>query len=333
MHLAPYITDSRTWDGSTASMPTELCLKNRRQPLPKMDATQIPFRIGPYHLDTRIGQGGMARVFKGIYKGTHGIRRAIAVKCGGPRDIDKQAIRHEAQLMQQIDLPSVPRVYDVGMHEGHPFLVMELVHGLTLRQVIRMRRPIPVANCIQLIRALCRTLNGLRSSRPGTRNRAIIHADLKPANLMITQSGHLKLLDFGISQFAGQPRLSGTLYGTPTYMAPEQILRQTLDVRTDLFAVGAILYELVCGERMFQERDPAMLLTNRMDVDRTLERKRICTQLSKRCPALIEPILKCVRQYPHDRFTVVDELLDMLDDIQKYYPLTSPERQLQNSAA
>jgi eukaryotic-like serine/threonine-protein kinase len=194
-------------------------------------------QLGPYRLEAQIGAGGMGAVYRAR---DARLDRAVAVKVlrtGSP----------EARAAAAVEHPAIVAVYDVGTTNGLHYIAMELVTGESLRSVIA-RGALSEARARDLVLELARGLAAAHA-------RGVVHRDLKPENLIVARGGQLKILDFGLARVGDAAALDATepstLAGTAGYMAPEQARGEPTDARTDLFAVGAILYELVTGRRAF----------------------------------------------------------------------------------
>jgi serine/threonine-protein kinase len=198
-----------------------------------------------YQVVSTIGVGATSRVDK-----AHDslIDRTVALKTFGhgfgSDELQKQFVR-EAQILGRLSHPNIVSIYDIGTNEdGSAYLVMEFVPGKTLESVLAAKRPLPLSRVGVWAGDLANALN--RAHRAG-----IIHGDVKPANIFVTDEGHIKLGDFGIARFATQLSGTGKLVGTPAYLSPEQIKGETQDHRSDIFSLGIILYQLATGVRPF----------------------------------------------------------------------------------
>ncbi|HXI29441.1 MAG TPA: serine/threonine-protein kinase, partial [Vicinamibacterales bacterium] len=218
---------------------------------------QLGSAVGRYRIDALIGAGGMGEVYR-----AHDpqIDRDVAVKLL-PADYAADAERlrrfaQEAHASGALNHPNVLTLYDVGTADGRPYLVMELLDGETLRDGIS-RGAMPATQACEIAAAIARGLAAAHA-------RGIVHRDLKPENVMVTRDGRVKILDFGIAKLRSRaPDLdhptvttplstaADTMLGTAGYMAPEQIRGRPTDERADLFALGAILFELLTGRRAF----------------------------------------------------------------------------------
>jgi Tol biopolymer transport system component len=221
-------------------------------------------RLGHYELLARIGEGGMGEVWR-----ARDVRldRSVAVKLLSPHLTSnpqlRQRFEREARAISALNHPHICTLYDVGEDDGKSYLVMELLEGETLADRVA-RGPLPLTEVVRYGSQIAEALD--RAHRSG-----IIHRDLKPGNIMITKSG-AKLLDFGLAK-ASSPVLAadgptiqksltqeGTILGTFQYMAPEQLEGQEADARTDIFALGAVLYEMITGRRAFDGKTRTSLI-------------------------------------------------------------------------
>ena len=220
-------------------------------------------RLGPYEIVAPLGAGGMGDVYRA--RDTR-LDREVALKTLPPEfasDPERLArFDLEARAVGALSDPHVVHVYDVGLHEGTPFVVFELVEGDTLRTRLG-RGPLSVPMALDIA---AQTARGLAAAH----ERGIVHRDLKPENIVVARDGRVKILDFGLAKrmtaagaaggtatMEASPTSAGSVYGTVGYMAPEQIRGQAVDGRTDLFALGAILYEMLAGRRAFDGASPA----------------------------------------------------------------------------
>ena len=213
--------------------------------------------VGRYRIDALIGAGGMGQVYRAR---DPQIERDVAIKvlpADFAADVERlRRFEQEAHASGALNHPNVLTLYDVGTADGRPYLVMELLDGETLRDCIG-RGAMPAARACEIAAAIARGLAAAHA-------RGIVHRDLKPENVMVTRDGRVKILDFGIAKLrVRDPHLdqrtattplrtaADTMLGTAGYMAPEQIRGQPTDERADLFALGAMLFELLTGRRAF----------------------------------------------------------------------------------
>ena len=223
--------------------------------------------LGPYLLESLVGAGGMGEVYRA--RDTR-LDRVVAVKVLPPALASEPQFRarfeNEARAISSLDHPHICALYDVGEHDGTAFLVMQYLEGETLASRLS-RGPMPLADTLRHAREIADALAKAHGS-------GIVHRDLKPGNVMLTKSG-AKLLDFGLAR-ASRPAVQqvmasavtaapdltaqGTIVGTFQYMAPEQLEAKEADARTDIFAFGAVLYEMLTGRKAFEGKSQASLI-------------------------------------------------------------------------
>src|SRR5581483_8560941 len=205
--------------------------------------------LSRYELLEALGAGGMGVVYKA--KDTR-LHRMVALKfLTEAHTREPEALKRferEARAASALNHPNICTVYDVGEHDNRPFLVLELLEGETLQARIR-RGPLTIDEVVDFGIQLCDSLDSAHQ-------KGIIHRDIKPANIFLTARGHAKILDFGIAKLHWSPDAltvtnSGLILGTAAYMSPEQARGEELDSRTDLFSLGAVLYEMAVGRPSF----------------------------------------------------------------------------------
>jgi hypothetical protein len=223
-------------------------------------------RLGPYEVVAPIGAGAMGEVFRA--RDTR-LERDVAIKlvaaglAGDPELVRR--FEQEARAAGALNHPNVLVVFDVGTHAGRPFLICELLDGETLGKRLT-RGPLTARKAIDYAAQIARGLAAAHA-------KGIIHRDLKPDNLFVTRDGQIKILDFGLAKLAEQPfagpqdrthvlpTTAAMVIGTPAYMSPEQVRGEEVDHRSDLFAFGAILYEMLAGRRAFSGANAAIVMS------------------------------------------------------------------------
>jgi serine/threonine-protein kinase len=218
---------------------------------------------GRYRIFGLVGKGGMGEVYRAD---DLKLGQTVALKFL-PVEVERDAERlarflEEVRIARQITHPNVCRVYDVGEVEGHHFLSMEFVDGEDLSSLLRRIGRLPRDKAIQIARQLCA---GLAAAH----EQGILHRDLKPANVMIDGRGRARITDFGLARLAGEVRAADVGAGTPAYMAPEQISGKGVTVRSDLYALGLVLYELCTGQPAFKGTTPAELARQKSETTPT----------------------------------------------------------------
>jgi serine/threonine-protein kinase len=221
--------------------------------------------FGRYDLILPLGQGGMATVYVGQVSGIAGFEKLVALKVIHPHlSREKQFVQmflDEARIAAQILHPNVAAVHEIGEHEGLLYMVGELVRGQSLKTVIRRAAaegmPFTQSIIAHIGASICSGLHaahGLVDSEGRRLN--LVHRDVSPQNVLVSYTGHIKLIDFGVAHARGRlsHTESGTIKGKMGYVSPEQLLGRSLDCRSDLFSLGVVLYELVTGRHPFPGR-------------------------------------------------------------------------------
>ncbi len=278
-----------------------------------------PTQVAHFRILGRLGQGGMGVVYRAE---DEKLRRAVALKVlpGAVTEDEERRRRflREARSAAAITHPNVAVVYQVDDLDGRPYIAMELVEGESLRARLERGR-LDVASARELALQIAR---GLAAAH----EKGIVHRDLKPENVMITPAGVVKLLDFGLAKAGMASPLSGKteaelartetlmtaeesrLMGTPSYMSPEQVLGKPVDVRSDVFSFGVVLYEMLAGTRPFGERSTGELLV-------AIARDP-APPLRERAPELDEAtdavVLRCLAKEPAERFANGGEVVARL---------------------
>jgi len=254
----------------------------------------IPKQIGRYQIVNLLGTGGMGAVYL-----AHDpqIDRAVAIKLlrDGFDDAEmRERFAREASAAGRLHHPNIVTIYDIGEHEGVPFIAMEFVPGDSLARLVRQQRPVPLARKIEL-------MQGLSSGLSYAHRAGIVHRDVKPANLLIDSDGVLKILDFGIARVQGAHAMTqaGMLVGTLNYMAPEQVQGLPgIDARADMFAAGVVFYELLAYKQPFQGDIASGILVKLLYEDpEPLE--TLVPDLDADLAAIVA---RCLRKSPDDRY-------------------------------
>ena len=233
----------------------------------------IPSSIGRYDISSLLGEGGMARVFLALRRDAFGSEKLVVIKQVRPQfAADTEFLTmfmDESRIALQLNHPNVVHTYEVGAEDPDYFLSMEFLEGRTLAQVLRKygRRSFPVDLHIWILTQVLAGLQYAHELRDldGT-PLGIVHRDVNPSNVLITSTGEVKLLDFGIAKAAGAATFTqqGVVKGKLGYAAPEQCLGRASDARTDLFAVGMMLWEAIAGQRRSAAESNAALLQARV---------------------------------------------------------------------
>jgi serine/threonine-protein kinase len=265
---------------------------------------------GRYRVLARVGEGAMGSVYRGEHVK---LGRVVAIKvinASVPSAMaSRERFEREAMAMAKLEHPHCATVFDVGVHDEMPYVVMDFVTGPNLKEVLAAG-PLPTERAVEITRQV---LAGLSCAH----EHGIIHRDIKPANIVLSQKpglgDHVKILDFGLAKFNAQTSnlTSGFVVGTPSYMAPEQILGRPVDQRTDLYACGVLLFELLTGTTPFQaaNNEPVGICMMHLNVDPP--------RLRDKAPgsdfgALEEVVARALAKEPDQRFATATEFADAL---------------------
>lgn len=258
--------------------------------------------FGRYQVERKIGRGGMGTVYEVIdLQSSH--RAALKILHPGIADDESGVLRfkREVAILATIDHPAVPRVLDWGMEAGHLYFVAELVRGSDLRVLVREGAVIDVARAVEIAAAVAEALTIAHEH-------GIVHRDVKPHNIMITETGAVRLLDFGIARGAGIDMktitATGALLGTPEYMSPEQFLTNRVDLRSDIYSLGVVVFEMLTGRRPFQGETPISIALKHKSDPPPVPRS-----IRKDIPMWLDRIvLRCLAKDPAARFQSAADL-------------------------
>jgi Tol biopolymer transport system component len=266
-------------------------------------------KLGPYEILVPIGAGGMGEVYRA--KDTR-LGRDVALKIlpesfAGEGDRLRR-FEQEARAVAALNHPNILAIHDIGSQDGTPFIVSELLEGESLRAVLD-RGLVPQRKTIEYGVQIA---HGLAAAH----DKGIVHRDLKPENIFVTKDGRIKILDFGLAKlvqpgtdsdditFAGERTAAGVVMGTASYMAPEQVRGESADARTDIFAFGAVLYEMLSGVRAFR-RDTAAETMTAVLKDDPAELSDLGRMVSS---ALERTVRRCLEKSPQQRFQSARDL-------------------------
>lgn len=244
-----------------------------------------------YRILGRIGTGGMGEVYRAD---DLTLEQEVALKflpeaLSGHPDRRRRFLQ-EARLARQVAHPNVCRVYDVGETEGQLFLSMEFVAGRDLASVLRSIGRLPQEKAIDIARQLCAGLAALH-------DRGVLHRDLKPANVMLDEDGRVRITDFGLAGIVDQVRAGDIRSGTPRYMAPEQLDGREVTPRSDIYALGLVLYEIFTGKPAFQADSADQLA----ELHRSGVHSRLSSHVADVDPAVERIIDRCLAKDPARR--------------------------------
>jgi eukaryotic-like serine/threonine-protein kinase len=273
-------------------------------------------RIGPYQVVGQIGAGGMGEVYR-----AHDTRlnRDVAIKVlpsSFSSDPDRlRRFAQEARAVAALNHPNILAIFDIGDWDGAPYIVSELLLGETLRERLK-NGALPARKTVEYALQIAR---GLAAAH----DKGIVHRDLKPENIFLTESGHLKILDFGLAKLTQAEQSdstpdaatvqvatdAGLVMGTAGYMSPEQVRGKPADQRSDLFAFGAILYEMISGKRAFHGDSPA----DTMSAILKEEPPELSESARNVAPALERIVRHCLEKNPAQRFQSASDVAFSLE--------------------
>ena len=306
------------------SAPTQALLAIQNTAPPTAVGTDVPAnrsgqRFGVLVLESRLGSGGMGEVYRA--RDTR-LQRNVAIKvlhaaAAGAEEVKRRLLR-EARAAAALDHPNICPIYEVGDADGVSFIVMPCFEGETLAaRIARCGASRPMsddeAGCIAIVLQIAAAL--AEAHRHG-----IVHRDIKPANVMLTSHELVKVLDFGLASAASQPTrettvldstaLPGVVAGTVPYMSPEQVRGEPVDVRTDIFSLGVVAYQLLTGERPFTRPSMADMISAilTLEPDGLRDQNRISSDLRR-------ILRKCLEKQRADRYPTMDELMAELSSV------------------
>ncbi len=281
---------------------------------PREELTTGSTFAGRYQIIEELGKGGMGKVYKAQ---DMEIKEKVALKLIKPEiSADKKTIerfQNELKFARKIGHRNVCRMYDLNKEEGSYYITMEYVSGEDLKSFIRRSEKLSVGKAIAIAKQVCDGLS--EAHRLG-----VVHRDLKPSNIMIDKEGNARIMDFGIARSLKEKGITGAgvMIGTPEYMSPEQVEGKEVDQRTDIYALGVILYEMVAGRVPF-EGDTALTIAVKHKTEEAEDPRKYNTQLSEE---LSRVILNCLKKNKEERYQSAAELKSQLTNIEEGIPTT-----------
>ena len=274
-----------------------------------METTLIGHVVSHYRVIERLGEGGVGVVYRGW---DERLERDVALKFLLPRTHERadrrERLANEARILSRLDHPAIATVYDIDSDDDRQFLVMEFVRGVTLAERLATG-PLAEAETVPIALQMAEALTAAHEQ-------GVVHRDFKPANVMVTVRGHVKVLDFGLAAcFDEEPTTASRdrtrtveLVGTVPYMAPEQLFGQAVDARTDVFSFGAVLYEMVTGFAPFSGR-VSTAIADAILHQAPVPPRRARPELSAGLEAVI---LRCLEKRASDRYPSAREVAEDL---------------------
>jgi serine/threonine protein kinase len=294
------------------------------EPDPRQDvstsAAPAPSNLGRYHILKHLASGGMAELYLARATGIEGFERYVVVKkILGDHAKDSRFVKmflDEARLAAQLHHQNIAQVYDCGQDGGTYYFAMEYVHGENVRDVLKkiasLRKQIPLEHALTMVAGAAAGLHHAHERRGADRQPlGIVHRDVSPSNLLVAYDGAVKVVDFGIAKAASRmtETRSGTLKGKIAYMSPEQCLGKSLDRRSDVFALGIVMYELTTVSRLFKGDNDYITMNRIVTGD-------IAPPSKKRPdypPGLEAIVMKALALDPADRYQTAAEMLEAIE--------------------
>lgn len=258
-----------------------------------------------YELVEKVGEGGMGLVYKAK---DHLLSRFVAVKILKPELTEDEEFinrfKKESLSSASLSHPNIVNIYDVGMEDGIYYIVMEFVNGKTLKQIIKEKAPMPYMDVINISRQICQALEHAHSNN-------IVHRDVKPQNILITQDGIVKVTDFGIARASSSSTLTntGSVIGSAYYISPEQARGGYTDGKADIYSLGTVMYEMVTGHVPFQGESPVVVALKHIQ-----EEVIKPSEINPDIPAALEDIiLKALEKNSGSRYESAAAMIRDLD--------------------
>ena len=266
-----------------------------------MTTLQVGDTLDHYRLDAEVARSGMSTLFRAtdLRDG-----RRVAVKVPHPEmeadPVLLERFRREEEIGQEIDHPGVVKTFD-GEERSRRYMVIEWVEGRLLRAILNKERKLPVERAVALVLGVCDALDNLHKH-------GVVHRDLKPENIMVCDGDRIKIIDFGIALKEDARRITQVgltpALGTPDYISPEQVKGQRGDQRSDVYALGAMLYEMLTGQPPFTGPNPLAVMNERLLNDPTPAR-----ELNPEIPHAIEEILfRAMERDPRHRYSTAADM-------------------------
>ncbi|MEC7986669.1 MAG: serine/threonine-protein kinase [Myxococcota bacterium] len=279
-----------------------------------MAQQQIPKQLGRYNLVRPISKGGMATIYEARRNSIAGISPKVAIKIIDPKQASNEAFKklfiNEALVSSNLRHKNLIQIQDFNEDAGYYYLVMEFVDGLTLRHLFKTCRKhglmIPQSLVAEIGRQICEGLHHAhQASTPEGIQLGLVHRDIKPSNVMIDGRGVIKVVDFGVSLAGIAQERPGAIRGTWGYMSPEQASGQPLTLRSDVFSLGIVLYELISLQPMFPNRQNTAQIKKLLQGD---EAARMIAKLPKDYKEIKPLLMRALQRDPEARFATAEDM-------------------------
>ncbi len=293
----------------------------------------MPIRFGKYTLLRKLATGGMAELFLAIQKSVAGFEKLLVIKRILPSMNQDRAfiemLLHEARIAATLSHPNIVQIFDVGQYDNQYFIAMEHVHGEDLRSIVRQMKhkgvfEFPLEHALAIVLGMCAGLSYAHEMHELDGSKLnIVHRDISPQNVVVTFTGDVKIVDFGIAKSdrrahdTREETKSGKLKGKVPYMSPEQARGESVDARSDVFSTGVMLFELTTGKRLF--KGASEYETLRLICEREYPHP---TSVRADYPVDLEPIvMKALAKDPLDRYQTARELQADLETFVRHHKI------------
>ena len=274
---------------------------------PKSSPEWLPKYIGKYKILQIIGMGGMGVIYKALQES---LNRIVALKVLPPQFCSNEEVAHrfeiEAKAISMLQHQNIVNIYEYGCEDGMRYFAMQFVDGENLSSIIHKKKMLSILEVIDYSKQICR---GLRYAHAQN----IVHRDIKPHNILLDKENVVRLTDFGIAKIfsVGNLTLTGVTVGTPEYMSPEQAEGNEVDVQTDIYSLGIVMYEMLTKRPPFVANNPIAIAykhVHELPISPSVKRR----DTPKRLELII---LKALKKKQRDRYESVAEMLEHLDSV------------------
>jgi serine/threonine protein kinase len=275
-------------------------------------------QLDHYRIDSVVARSGMASIFRGVDLRNG---REVAIKVPHPEMESDPVLfdrfRREEAIGKNLDHPGVMKVF-ADEDRSQVYMVMEWVHGRLLREILAEQHKLPTARAIRITTRICDALNYIHTH-------GVVHRDLKPENIMVDEQDNIKLIDFGIASQAGSRRLTfaklSQVMGTPEYISPEQVKGKRGDARSDIYALGVMLYEMLTGKTPFSGPNAFAIMNDRL-LNNPVPPREVDPSVT---PQLQEVIYRALERDPKSRYATAKEFAWDLENLDKVGVADRPE--------
>jgi serine/threonine-protein kinase len=273
----------------------------------KSNPEWLPQYIGKYKILQIVGMGGMGVIYKALQES---LNRIVALKVLPPQFCSNEEVAHrfeiEAKAISMLQHQNIVNIYEYGCEDGMRYFAMQFVDGDNLSSIIHKKKILSIQDVIDYSKQICR---GLRYAH----GQNIVHRDIKPHNILVDKENIVRLTDFGIAKIfsVGNMTLTGVTVGTPEYMSPEQAEGNSVDVQTDIYSLGVVMYEMLAKTPPFTANNPIAVAykhVHELPIAPSVKRR----DTPKRLELII---LKALKKKKHDRYDSVAEMLEHLDSV------------------